>query len=68
MFLQISHTQNAAKDYEMVAMEKEWIAKAILGNREKSLKVYENKSKYEKEFKEYFLWVRCMHVDYSSYY
>ena len=58
MLLQISHTQNAAKDHEMVAMEKEWISKAILLNRVKLLKGSRNKSKYEKEFKDYFHWVR----------
>ena len=63
MFLQISHAQNAAKDHEMVAMEKEWIVQAILMNREKLLNSYtgyKNRSKYEKEFREYFLWVLGM--------
>ena len=60
MFSQISHANNAAKDREMVAMEKEWISKAILVNRLKFIKPKDiwKKRKYEEEFKYYFLWVR----------
>ena len=55
--LQISHAQNAAKDSQMIAMEKEWIARAILNNREKLIKNYKDKNLYQKEFRHYFLWV-----------
>ncbi|KAL5261493.1 hypothetical protein ACHWQZ_G007269 [Mnemiopsis leidyi] len=54
----ISHAQNAAKDSQMIAMEKEWIARAILDNREKLIKSYKDKNEYQNEFRDYFLWLR----------